>query len=195
MKKLQASRGYTLLEALIYIAVLALISYLVVSVLITMVHSFLEGRRLRALNEAGAIVMERLVREIRAGKYVETAASEFNIHPGRLVLNSTDVNGNSYLAEFSTDVHELSTAENTFWITPVYASPPTFFVGAIALQVGQGEPTILHPSYISADSVIFRLISTPVSQAVKIDVTLSDIRRTPPLSATFHDTVVLRGSY
>ena len=158
-----------------------------------MVHSFLEGRRLRALNEAGAIVMERLVREIRSANSVDDI-SVLNNHPGRLVLNSTDEDGNPTVVEFTTDIHVMVIGENTLWVTPAYASV-SIDVGSIGLQVGGNPSTILHPSYISADSVIYRLISTPVSQAVKIDITLSDVRRTPPLSVNFHDTVVLRNSY
>src|SRR3989344_6798351 len=101
------NRGYTLVEALIYLVILAFLSYAVVSSLLVMRQSFFAVRRTQSLQEAGSVVMERLVRDIRQATSTDSFASTFNSSPGRLVLNSTDASGNPAVVDFALSSPEI----------------------------------------------------------------------------------------
>src|SRR3989344_1436474 len=174
------NRGYTLVEALIYLVILAFLSYAVVSSLLVMRQSFFAVRRTQSLQEAGTVVMERLVREIRLATSTNVVASTFNSSPGKLGLNSADSSDNPALVQF-------------------VLSNPAAVLGVssqiVTLQIGDALAENLHPDYINATNLVFRLINTSHSQAVKIELTLADLRAGPVLSGEFYGTAVLRSSY
>lgn len=57
--------SYTLIEVLIYIAVLVLISIFVVTGLIRLTSAYAKSRNLRHVNEVGALALERIAKEVR----------------------------------------------------------------------------------------------------------------------------------
>jgi hypothetical protein len=67
--------------------------------------------------------------------------------------------------------------------------------GAVTLTQGGSYVGALTPSTASTTNLTFRLITTAVSQAVKVEMTVQSGTGTAMRSANFYDTVVLRGSY
>jgi type II secretory pathway pseudopilin PulG len=80
-------RGYTLLEIVVYIAILAIIVVLSLGSILSTYNAFGRIKIERKLVTNGEVAMERLVREIRAATSTKPS-SVFSVHPGNLVLNT-----------------------------------------------------------------------------------------------------------
>src|SRR3989344_1463298 len=93
-------KGYTLVEAIIYLAILAILTVTFISLLFTMVQAYTEFRLARDLVSSAALGLERLVRETRQAASVDLGLSVFGTPPGRLVLNTTDETGLPATVEF-----------------------------------------------------------------------------------------------
>ena len=165
------SRGTTLVELLVYVAIMAVLSVLIINSLITMFKSFSETRSNRDLLESGTLVMERMSREIRGANSADAGVSVFGSSPGTLKLNTTDSGGAAKTVQFSVSSGALQFTDN----------------GTLS-----GNLTAAN---ISVSSLIFNQITTAHGTAVKVSVTLTDTRSTNSRSANFYDTVIMRGAY
>ncbi len=165
--KLEACRGYTLIEAIIYISILAMLSVLFISLLFSMANSHTEFRLMRNITSSASLALERLSREIKQARNVDVGGST----PGRLLLNTTDGGGLATTVEF-------------------YLS-----AGTLMLRAGSAAPASTTARYVTVDNLIFRQINTTESSAVKIEMTLSASRGTVSRTEKFYTTAVLRGSY
>src|SRR3989338_8641633 len=97
--KPQASHGYTLVEAIIYVAILAGLAVVFISLLFTMTRSYAQFRLERDIASSASLGLGRLVREARSAASVDPA-SVLGSHPGRLRLNTTDENGLAITLDF-----------------------------------------------------------------------------------------------
>ena len=171
----KSSRGFTLVEMLIYLAILVVVSILVVGSVVMMMRAFNRIRVARMVDDSAKLVMERLVNEIRYATSTDTGAgqSSFDSHPGKLVINTADrVTENPTAIEFSLSGSTLRIKE-----------------GAQAYQD-------LTPPNIEITNLVFRRIALPsAEEAVKIEMTIKGTRGTYEKIGNFYDTVVLRGSY
>lgn len=157
------------MELVVYVAVFAFLSVVVVNAILAVTSAFFTIRTERNVNTAASTAIERVTRETRLAISVNTLASTFDAHPGRLTLNTTDVNGVSATVEFYIENGTMKVKEN---------------------GVAAGTLT---PSAIAVDTFIARLITSGSVQAVKIEFTLHDTRRGN--TKTFYNTALLRGSY
>ena len=164
-----SSRGYTLMELVVYVAVFALLSVVVVNAILSVAGTFLVIRAERNVNTTANTALERVVRETRLAIGVDTFASTFGAHPGRLTLNTTDTNGIAATVEFYIENGTLKVREN---------------------GVDAGALT---PSTVAIDTFIMRFITVGSVQAVKIELTLHDTRG--GTARSFYNTALLRGSY
>ncbi|MFH1170149.1 MAG: type II secretion system protein [Candidatus Vogelbacteria bacterium] len=164
------NHGYTLVEAIIYIAILAVLAVTFVSLLFTMVRAYTEFQLERSLTSSASLGLERLVRETRQAKNIDPA-STLGSSPGRLLLNTTDEAGAATTRDFYLSLDTLMVKEGS---------------GAAASTTAQN---------VTVDNLIFRQINTPNSQAVKIEMTLTAKRGTAFRTQKFYSTAVLRGSY
>jgi len=82
-------KGFTLIETIIYTAIIAVIFILVVNSLSIVIKAFNQGRVAIKINNSAEVAMERMTREIRFAYDID-ASSNLDSHPGHLVLN-TDV--------------------------------------------------------------------------------------------------------
>lgn len=163
--------GYSIAEMIVYIAIFASISIVVINSFIIVARSFSVSRTNRDLLESGSTALERMSREIRKAKSIDTSNSTLGSSPGVLQLSSTDASGNATLVKFSV----TSGALNLY-------------------QGGTLTGTILAPT-VSVTNLIFRRITTLQGEAVKIEMTLQDTRSPLQTTAKFYDTVILRGEY
>jgi len=70
MKKQSVQSGYSLLELLIYVALFALLSIILVRSLVTVMRTYATAQAYRALQNNGELIMERITREVRAGRSI-----------------------------------------------------------------------------------------------------------------------------
>ena len=161
-------RGATLVEVLIYILILSVLSVVVINLFVVMMRSFFDFRQTRQITHSASVALERMVRETRRATAIDLAQSNLGIHPGRLILQMSD---GSVL---------------TFTLTD----------GTLTIQAGTGPTISLTAPGVAVSDLVFRAFSTPVSKAVKIDLTLTATRPGGGVrSANFYGTAVLRGSY
>ncbi len=163
-------KGYTLVEAIIYIAILAILSIVFISLLFTMTQSYTKFRLERDLASSASLGLERLARETRQAKSIDLA-STLGSHPGRLFLNTTDSAG----AATTIDFYLL---DSTLMVKP-----------------GSAMAASTTAARVKVDNLVFRQINTAESSAVKIEMTLSSSRGQISRTAKFYATAVLRGSY
>lgn len=167
----RASRGFTLVEMIIYIAFFAVLSILAVNATIMVMRSFYTLRLNQSVNQSATVALERLSREIRNAYDIDTAQSTLGSSPGRLTLNTKDAVGANTTMEFYMD-------------------------GASQLRLKDGgvDKGALVTKSVTLTNLVFRSISTTNSKAIKVEMTLHDSRATTTQAVKFYDTIVLRGS-
>jgi len=158
--------GFTLIETVIYITILAVFSVIAVNAIIVILASFKNVRAERAVNTAAYISLERIVRDTRAASNVAQAQSIFDANPGRLTLTNSDAS----TREFYMENGELKIKEDDVYTGTLIANT------------------------VVVDTLIFRFINHGQVQGVRIEMALHDTR-TPGVVKQFSDTAVLRGVY
>ena len=171
MKKINLQSGYSIVEIIIYIAVFAVLTTVVMNSFIVLTSFYNQNRTHHDLLENGNSVMERLSREIRTANNIRTGTSTLGSNPGVLDLDSVDSSNNTQTVKFSTTNGALNLAVN-----------------------GTSVGNLLGPN-IQVTSLVFRKITTTNSTAVKIEMTLKDTKDATNLVENFYDTIILRGGY
>ena len=166
-----SKKGFSLIEMLIYIAVVSLMMILLVNTVLSIINAYSDLRLARNIETSATVSFDRMIREIRGAKSVDMINTTFGVNPGRLVLNTTDSSGANTTIDFYVDSNLLKVKEGGVYIGPLTSST-----------------TII-------TNLTYTLLSTTTSKAVKIDMGLSSTRKSTTKTGTFHDTVILRGSY
>lgn len=166
-----STRGFSLVEMLLYIIILSFALLAVTQTLIVVARSYGVLRSAQRVEQEAALSLERMVREIRDGSSIDDAGSILSVHPGKLLLNSTDVSGLPQTVEFSLENGQLKFKEN-------------------AVATG-----FLTSAKTSISNLVFRKISTARSKGVKIEMTMQSGTSTAARSENFYATAVLRDSY
>lgn len=162
------TKGFTLIEAIIVITLVAIVLSVVSSTLVVMVKSFSSIGRTRVLTTGTSAALERLAREARDAKNIN-ASSVLGISPSTLILDTTTLAGADTTITFSV-------------------------VGGTLVLQQAGVTASLTPSYLTVESFLVKQLNTPVSKAIKVDLAASD-ERGERLEILLHDTIILRGSY
>ena len=170
-------RGFTLLEVLVYIGVLALTTVVVIVAVAGFGRVYRRVSAAQALARSGAIAMERNVREARNAQSIDQTGSTFGAHPGKLTLLTEVSPGVTAISEFAVVGDGLQLSED----------------GSVTGTITQEGVVV--------ENLVFRRIQTAQSEAVRIELTLSRTAGltaqvgTSTLTASFQGTAVLRGSY
>lgn len=171
-KEHKCIKGFSLIEIIIYIAILAVISVLVVETIVGASEVFGKARVKRALTLEGRSAMERMMREIRLATSVDTVGSVFGGHPGRLKLNTV-----------------VSSSDSTPTVRE-------FLISGKNVVLREGSQDISLLSSASTTNLVFRYIqSGDTSEAIKIELGIEDGAGRNFIHANFYSTAVLRGSY
>ncbi len=166
MKKQNYSKGYSLIELVVYIALFVVISIVIVQSLVFVMKTYANARSFRALQQNGELVMERITREVRQSSSVTTASSVFGVNPGTLVVSGTDSGGSVY-----TD---------------------TFSVVSGAIQLSKtGTVSTLSTNEVTVSGLTFWNITTTNSNAIKVKLDLTTVKA-PIVSKSFYSTIILR---
>ncbi len=163
--------GYTLIEMIIYVAVLSLLASVLFASIIMVIQSFARVRAVRDLAESGRGALERVTYEIRRASAINDAGSVFNNPAGQLQLATTN------------DAGEATTI--TFGLS----------AGNLTLQEGVSAPVNLLSGHISVSSFTLAKWATSTAGAVKVELALSDDRLAGATPVMFRTTAVSRGSY
>ena len=88
---MQDKSGLTLIEMLIYIAILSLIAVVFVSFILDIAGSSQKARIKKDAQQEARFAIERIQRSLREANGVNTGNSTFDVHPGVLSLSMDDV--------------------------------------------------------------------------------------------------------
>jgi Tfp pilus assembly protein PilW len=166
-------KGTSIVEALVYIAILVMLFAGIVRGVFMLTTSYRNVKVYRSIEVTAVNVMERMIREIRNATSVNTAQTSYTVSPGSLSLNTTNASGTAMTVRFyvATSTSRMYMEENGVNLGP------------------------LTPSDISVSSLVFKSFSTSTSAAVKIEMTLSSASSAVSFSKNFYSTAVIRGSY
>lgn len=170
---MMSARGFTLIEIVIYVAILAVLSVLVLSSILSMASAFVKAKTVRRLTLDGETALERITREVRLANAIDDAASILGSHPSRLSLDTV-----------------RSSTDSTFSNKDFYVSQ-----GRIAFQQDGGAVDYLTSPTSSTTQFIVTKITTPHSQAVRIQLALQAASGSTTTVRSFFNTVILRGGY
>lgn len=166
-------RGFTLIEILIYVSMLVIVSVFVINTILIMTKSFGSIKTTRIINTSSEVAMERMIGEIRLADSIDVNLSDFDSHPGKLILNTIDP-----FTEAVTTI-EFSISGNT-----------------LQVKKGASSAVPLTAYDVRVNNLIFkRLINSTVSEAIKIELELESGKGNNIKSSKFYSTVVLRRSY
>ncbi len=164
-------RGFSLVEMLFYVAILAISLVTVMQTLVVITRSYGILRSAQRVEQEASFSLDRMVREVRDASDVSDAESTFSVHPGKLFLTTTTSEGAARTVEFSLTAGKLSLKENGV-VTGLLSSDKT-----------------------SISNLVFRKITTARSKGVKIEMTMQSGTGTTTRSENFYATAVLRDSY
>lgn len=156
---------------IVYLAIFAFMSLVVINSFMVILRSFNHARINRDLLESGATAMERISRELRKSKVVNVANSSFGSNPGILQLDNLNVTGTpDSIIRFTVTNGDLNITENGT---------------VIGNLLGEN---------VSVTNLIFRRITTPHGDAVKIELTIQIVSGGIIRSENFYDTILSRGT-
>ena len=164
--------GSSLLETLIYAAILGMVAVFATGSILAMMRSYSSVKMSRDLNFSASVAMERMTNEIRLANGIDDAGSVFTASPGKLKLNTTDDSGAPATIEFFLSGTGVFAKENS------------------------GAPEALTASATEITNLVFnKITSSTVSKAVKISLTAKAKGGRMEKTENFYNTAILRGSY
>ena len=167
-------KGLSLIEIILYVALLGLLLVAVVNLTLTIATVYAKARVVRAVNQQAVAGMERMVREIRLAHGIDNAASTFGTHPG--------------VIELDTIVSPTDTTVTT----------RRFLLSGSILALEEGlSPAVALTNRVDVTNLVFHDIDTGASgrRAVRIEMTATAGQGKLQTTQTFYETAVLRGSY
>jgi len=160
------SSGFTLIEMIVYVGVLAIILVGLVHMVLAVSSTFNEIRAARQLNHSAFLFVDRFVREVRDADSVTTGASTFDAHPGEVTVNTGGTSVRFYIDN-----------------------------GVLKLDRGGSYEGDLTVPGVSVDSIIFRHMDSTLSELVRLEVTLTSTSGKASRTETFYTSAVTRGAY
>lgn len=161
-------RGYTLVEAIIYVSVLAVFFIIIVNSLVSFTKPYRNILVLRTIDRSGLEAMEKLSREIKKSTAVDLIASTFGTNPGVLSLVATS-NGFSTTTRLYLDNGILKVDVNGVYYGPLTNSTTT------------------------VTNLVFNRMTSGVSSAIKIDMTIQMTNGSIIKNKSYHSTVIIKG--
>lgn len=165
------SKGFTLVELIVYVAILAVVTVLAIQSTMTMTRAFADLRVSRDLNSSATALFERITRDVRSAESVDTAQSTLGTSPGRLMLNTTDTSGTAMTVEYYVESGLVKIREN---------------------GVAQGA---IMGSHTTIGSFVVRHLTNITTEAVRVEATITATRGDITKTRSFYTTTVIRGSY
>lgn len=166
MKHKNYSKGYSLVELVIYIALFVVLSMAVMQSLFSIMKTYANAQSYRTVQQNGELVMERITRELRQADSLSISESVFGTSPGVVTFSGQDLAGVPYTG--------------------------TIMVSDGKAQIVLGGVTSdLTNNGVVVSSLIFSRIQSVPDEAVKIILTLTTTKA-PFVTSSFYTTVILR---
>ena len=170
-KKHSQQQGFTLIEMLVYIALVAIIIGALVNTLVVLAQSYKQVLASRTLDSSALLSLDRMTSVIRSSGSIDFSNTTLNSSAGVLTLNAHDANGAAYTAKF-------------------YVQD-----GVIHMDTNGVFEDRLTSSSTAVTSLMFRYIDTPVSDAVRIELTLAADVNGYNKVENYYTTAILKNSY
>jgi len=167
----KTDRGVSIIEMLIYTGILIIIVAAVGSTVLALSRVYRSITAGQQVEEAGHIALERILRETKGAISIDGAQSDFATPSGRLTLNILDDDGDPETVQF-------------------FLSGQSLHVSEAGIDRGP-----LIPSDVRVTRLYLTSITTTLSRAVKIEMTVESGTTTSYRSKNFYGTAVSRGSY
>ena len=158
--------GFSLIESLIYIAIIAIMTALIVNILLSTVKSYNSLKISRNINNSAITSLERIIREIKASDDIDVVNSVFDVNPGKLTVKNATTTSEFYL-----DGSVLKIKEN-----------------------GIDAGALTH-NEVFVDNIVFSMADNGTSKGIKIEMTLSSSHQNLSKTKKFYSFGVLRNSY
>lgn len=162
-------QGFSLVEMIIYIAILTLLTSVLVTSAVSLLSTFVYMRAGEEIAQSGVISLERITRETRTANAVLTAQSTLDSSPGVLALDTVDVAGNPTTV--------------TFRLTS----------GRITIQQGTTAATPLTPGNVTISNLVFHQVDGTNTDAVRTSFTATRNVRGVTVSKEYRAFTVLDG--
>ncbi len=169
----KSASGYSLIEVVIYAALLGALAVFVANTMIISFKAFNQGRVNRRIVIDAETALERIVRESRMASSVDEVQSVLGSDSSNLALNS-----------------QVSPDDPTIIVKKFFISG-----GRLAFQEGAGDPRFLTAPNTTVSSFFVSKADSVHSQAVKISLLLESGSGSSNTSRYFYTTGVLRGGY
>lgn len=171
MKNSKFIKGMSILETLIYTAILTAVIFMIFKSVTSTIVIHRSVKLSQTLESSGIVSMERILREIRNANSIDIAGSSFGVSPGSLKLRGTDEDGIDYTVTFDVSL------------------------GVIRITKDTGTPDSLTSSAISINSLVFRRVSNSNSEAVRVEASFVGGSASTTKDLDLYGFAVLRGSY
>jgi prepilin-type N-terminal cleavage/methylation domain-containing protein len=161
-------RGFSMVEMLIYLALLASVTVFLLNGISAITKSYADIRLAKAVTASASDALQRIVYEVRQASSFDLAGSTFSSHPGVLSLVSTSADGATTTVAFSVNSGILRVSRG---------------------GVDEGPLTL---SGASVTNFTLALLQNGVSNGVRITLTLQSAFGTKTRTETFYTTAVTR---
>ena len=161
----KSNKGFTLIEMLVYMALLILISTAAVASLISMSDMFQQQKAQQLVTRNATVVLERFLSDMRVADAVDYFDSTLTIHPGKIAF-----------------IYGATTTSYSM-------------VGGVIETDVDGSVSALTDSSVTVDQLRFYVHDNTVTELARIVMTLSATAGTITHTETFSVGAVLRGSY
>ncbi|MEK7535475.1 MAG: type II secretion system protein [Patescibacteria group bacterium] len=164
------NKGFTLIELVVYTAIVAVIFALVLTGMIGLYRSSRVARLSRTVNISAVTALERISREVRDAGTVMTASSTLNTNPGVLTIETDNASTTGGAYTFSVSSGRVQIADNT-------------------------STQFLTSSDVNVSELTFWLATSTNGEAVRVKIIAAPVASSTLPARTFYSTTVLRESY
>lgn len=168
--KYSTHRGFTLIEMLVYVAILAIMTVAVITVTLSQSQAYADFKVARNVYTSASASLERMVREIRVADNIIIGSSSLDSHPGILTLQKTGAAG-------------IETVQ--FYLVG----------GVLKVQENSSPEGALTRKEVVVTNLVFKQIISTASEGVRIEMTLSSIQGNSSKTEQFSTFVIMRNSY
>ena len=163
-------QGYTLIEALIYLAVFIVVSSIIVSLIWSVTKTSRQVTPLNSISRGAVSSLEVITREIRGAASVDLVNRVFSTSTGILELVTVDNQGNLGKVKFYISSSTVKMDKDNIYLGP------------------------LSSNNVSADTLMFNYISSSTQNLIKIELGLSSGTGAYKKSEKFYSSVRLHVS-
>ncbi len=167
----KSSRGFTLVETLVYVTLVAMLLLVIVQISAAVSASYKTSRVYLEVNSTALSAFSRFSRDIRRATGVDAIASTLEASSGKLVLQMKRDDGTNDVTVLYLEGEKVKVLENDAYL---------------------GDLT---PSGVAISNLTFRLFSVASTTAVRVEMTIAPQEETQVPALNFYGTYVLRGSY